>query len=156
MGQPDRAGDMIIHRIIHCRAQSTIQISGIALHVHHRPRGRKCWHIARRVPCAACCQFVALQKNAICHPGLGQMIQARGANDAPTNDHNAGCCWKICHGPKLPLPRTCGQSAHQIHVAKRALAIFWDGEKLSILSVISNHWSQQFRPTGRRTKGRAA
>ena len=37
MPQPDRPGDMIIHRIVDFSGQPAIQRQRIALHVHHRP-----------------------------------------------------------------------------------------------------------------------
>ena len=91
MGQSDRAGDMVIHRIIHSLAKPAVKFCRIALHIHHRPRGGKGGHIARRMPGAARRQFVFFQQNTIAPAGFSQMIKAGRAHGASSDDNDA-CC----------------------------------------------------------------
>ena len=88
MCQPDRASDMVIHRIIHQLAKFTIQLGRIGLDFHHRPGADKIWAIASRMPGRSRGQFVFLEKHAIGPAHAGQMIQNRTADSATTNDHN--------------------------------------------------------------------
>ncbi len=37
VGQPDRTGDVVVHRVVDFRRQSPVKLGRIALHVHQRP-----------------------------------------------------------------------------------------------------------------------
>lgn len=97
MGEPQRAGDMVVHGIIDFLRQPPVQLGGITLHVHHRPRGGEGRHITRRMPGGARCQLVLLQKHAIGPSRLGQMIQRRDADRPAADDDDPRRRWKFRH-----------------------------------------------------------
>ena len=97
MRQPDRAGDVIVHRIVDILAQRTVHRGRITLHVHHGPRAGKVRNITRCVPGGTCGQFVLFKQNTIRPTGFCQMVQCGCADDAAPDDNNARCCWKISH-----------------------------------------------------------
>ena len=102
--QPDRAGDMVVHRVVDGVAKAPIKLRRIALHVHDRPAGGKGRHIACRMPGGPCGQLVLLQQDGIGPSGFRQMIQRRCPHRAAANDHNPRACRKFRHAPS-PLFR---------------------------------------------------
>ena len=50
MRQPDRAGHVVVHRVVDLVRQSTIQLGRVTLHIHDRPGGRERRNIACCMP----------------------------------------------------------------------------------------------------------
>ena len=101
--QPDRAGDVVVHRVIDLGPEFPIQFRAVALHVHDRPGGGEGRHVPRRMPGAACRQLVLFQKQAIRPAGLREVIQGRDADGAAPDDDDTGESWEIGHRGLLDL-----------------------------------------------------
>ena len=82
MRETDRAGDVVVHRIVDRGAEAPVQLGRIALHVHDRPGGREGRHVAGGVPGGPGGQLVLLQQHAIGPARLGEVIERRGAHGA--------------------------------------------------------------------------
>src|SRR5690606_10708209 len=77
--------------------QAAIELRGITLHVHQRPRGGEGRHVAGRMPGGAGGELVLFQEHAIRPSRFRQMIERRAAHGAAASDDNACPCRKISH-----------------------------------------------------------
>ena len=90
MGEADRAGDMVVDRVVHRLRQPAVELGGVALHVHDRPGGGEGRHVARRVPGGAGGELVALEEHAVGPASEREMVECRAAHGAAADDHHAG------------------------------------------------------------------
>ena len=86
MGQSDRPGDMVVHRIADIVAERRVEPRRIVLQRHHRPGADEVRAIARRMPGRARGQLVLFEKQTVGPAGLGQMIEHGAPDRAAAND----------------------------------------------------------------------
>ena len=98
MGKAQRAGDVVVHRIVDPLAQVAIKFRRIALHVHDRPACREGRHIAGGVPGRARGQLVLFQQHAIGPALERQMVEAGSADGAAADDDDTRCRGQVGHG----------------------------------------------------------
>src|SRR5690349_13338770 len=123
MREADRAGDVVVDRVIDLFAELGIELRGIALVLDDVPGGRIVRHIAGRMPGRARGKLIAVDQQAIGPAELRQVIEHAGADGPAADDHYAGMIGHIASlsssrqrralllTPTLTLPRFGGGDA---------------------------------------------